>query len=88
MFNIYAYAKDNVSNFYLGPPNITTSFESNIKNRSVTLIGNVYFLDNSPDVLETFWTKNDERINTKGSGGKLLEMSIGYPTLIVRNVSP
>lgn len=72
---------------FLGPPNITTSFESNIKNRSVTLIGNLYFLDNSPEVHETFWTKNDERINTKGSGGKVLEMSIKYPALIIRNVS-
>lgn len=43
----------------------------------------MYFLDNSPDVLETFWTKNDERINNIER-----DRNINYPSLIIRNVSP
>lgn len=85
---MYLQSKTFLKFFFIDPPNIITTFESNIKNQSVILIGNVYFLDNSPDVLETFWTKNNERLNTEESGGKLSEMRIDNPSLTIRNVSP
>lgn len=73
---------------YVGPPNITTSFETNIKDRSVKLIGNVFVYDDSPGILDTFWTKNPEQIKTEENSGKLLEGNIDSPTLIIKNVSP
>lgn len=70
---------------YVGPPNITTSLETNIKNRSVKLIGNVFIYDDSPGILEIFWTRNDERVKYEESDGKLF---IDSPTLTIKNVSP
>lgn len=74
--------------FITGPPNFTTSVDTNIKNRSLKLIGKLYFFDDSPGILETFWTKDGEKINTKESGGKLLDISNDYSSLIITNVSP
>lgn len=70
---------------YVGPPNITTSLETNIKNRSVKLIGNVFIYDDSPGILEIFWARNDERVKYEESDGKLF---IDSPTLTIKNVSP
>lgn len=70
-----------------GPPNITTSQETNIKCKCLKLIGNVSLYDDSPDILEVFWTKNGEKIDTRGSGGRLSEMTIGNPSLIIRDVN-
>lgn len=61
-----------------------TSFKTNIKDRSVKLIGNLYVYDDSPGILETFWTKKEKKI----SGGKLSEISNENPSLTIRNVSP
>lgn len=71
----------------LGPPNITTSQETNIKGKILKLIGNVSLYDDSPDILEVFWTKNGERIDTRGSGGRLSEVTIDNPSLIIRDVT-
>lgn len=71
----------------LGPPNITTSQETNIKGKILKLIGNVSLYDDSPDILEVFWTKNGERIDTRGSGGRLSEVTIDNPSLIIREVN-
>lgn len=71
----------------VGPPNITTSLETNIKNRSVKLIGNVFIYDDSPGILDTFWTRNDKKIKSEESGGKLFEVYIDSPTLTIKNVS-
>lgn len=71
----------------LGPPNITTSQETDIQNRYVKLIGNVFLYDGSPGILEVFWTKNSMRIDTQRSGGKYLEVKIENPSLIIRNVN-
>lgn len=73
---------------YVGPPNITTSLETNIKNRSVKLIGNVFIYDDSPGILKIFWTRNDERVKYEESDGKLFKVYIDSPTLTIKNVSP
>lgn len=72
----------------LGRPNITTNLETNIKSRSVKLIGNIYFYDDSPGIIETYWKKNDEKINLEESSGKLLKMSSDISSLAIRNVNP
>lgn len=69
-------------------PNITTNLETNIKSRSVKLIGNIYFYDDSPGIIETYWKKNDEKINLEESSGKLLKMSSDISSLTIRNVNP
>lgn len=69
------------------PPNITTSQETNIKCKCLKLIGNVSLYEDSPDILEVFWTKNGEKIDTRGSGGRLSEVTIGNPSLIIRDVN-
>lgn len=83
------YSNDNIYIIsYTGSPNITTSVDTNIKNRSVKLIGSLYFFDDSPGILDTFWTKYDEKINTQESGEKLSEISNDYPSLTITNVGP
>lgn len=73
---------------YVDPPNIMTSFKTNIQDGSVKLIGNLYVYDDSPGILETFWTKNEKKINPEKSVGKLSEISNENPSLTIRNVSP
>lgn len=67
-------------------PNISTIQETNIKNRFVKLIGNIFLDDDSPGLLEVFWTKNGKKIDIKGSGGRLSEVTIDDPSLIIREV--
>lgn len=43
--------------------------------------------DDSPDIQEVFWTKNGEKIDTRGSGGRLSEVTIDNPSLIIRDVN-
>lgn len=71
---------------YEGPPNITTSFETNIKDRSVKLIGNVFIYDGSPEILDTFWEKKSKEIKMEENSWKLLEGN--NPTRIINNVIP
>lgn len=73
---------------HIGPPNITTSFVTDIKNRSVKLMGEVYFYDYSPGILKTFWTKNGEKIDIEESNGKLSETRTDNPSLTITNVGP
>lgn len=73
---------------YVDPPNIMTSFKTNIQDGSVKLIGNLYVYDDSPGILETFWTKNEKKINPEKSVRKLSEISNENPSLTIRNVSP
>lgn len=45
--------------------------------------------DDSPDILEVFWTKNGKKIDTLGSGGKLSEITIDdNQTLTINKVCP
>lgn len=71
----------------IGIPNITTSEETAIRNKSVKLVGNVFVYDGSPDILEVFWTKNGEKIDTQGSGGRLSTVTVDDPSLTIRDVS-
>lgn len=49
----------------------------------------MYFFDDSPEIVETFWTKNSIKINTEESGGKLSEISNkDNLALAIQNVSP
>lgn len=65
-----------------------TNLETNIENRSVKLIGSIYFYEDSPDILETFWTKNGKELDMEKSGGKLSKTSNDTPSLTIRKVSP
>lgn len=51
------------------------------------MIGNATLYDDSPAILEVFWTKNGEKIDTRGSGGRLSEVTIDDPSLIIRDVN-
>lgn len=64
-----------------------TSQETNIKSKILKLVGNVSLYDGSPDVLDVFWTKNGDKIDTRGSGGRLSEVTIDNPSLIIRDVN-
>lgn len=67
-------------------PNISTIQETNIKKKIVKLIGNIFLDDDSPGLLEVFWTKNGKKIDIKGSGGRLSEVTIDDPSLIIKEV--
>lgn len=71
----------------IGLPNIMTSEETVIRNKSVKLVGDVFVYDGSPDILEVFWTKNEEKIDTQGSGGRLSTVTVDDPSLTIRDVS-
>lgn len=42
--------------------------------------------DGSPNILEVFWTKNGERINSQKRGGRLPNVSIEDPSLTIKDV--
>lgn len=69
------------------PPNITTSQETNIKNRHLRLIATVSLYDDSPIIQEVFWTKNGKKIDIQGSGGRLSGVTIDDPSLTIRDVN-
>lgn len=52
-------------------------------------MGNVFIYENSPAIVETFWTRNGEKISfyAEENGGKLLEANTDNPSLTIRNVS-
>lgn len=52
------------------------------------MTANIYFYDDSPGIFETFWTKNDKKINPEESGKVLSEMTTHNPSLTIRNVGP
>lgn len=68
----------------IGLPNIMTSEETVIRNKSVKLVGDVFVYDGSPDILEVFWTKNEEKIDTQG---RLSTVTVDDPSLTIRDVS-
>lgn len=73
---------------FLGPPNIKTIPETNIKNRSVKLIGNVIIYDDSPAVKNYFWTRNNKTIDFEECNGRLSETRTDNPSLTITNVGP
>lgn len=45
--------------------------------------------DDSPDIQDVFWTKNGEKIDSKGSGGRLSDVTTDdNPSLTIREVCP
>lgn len=42
--------------------------------------------DGSPNILEVYWTKNRERIDSQKSGGRLSEPSFEDPSLTIKDV--
>lgn len=70
-----------------GIPNITTDKETVIRKKTVKLVGNVFVYDGSPDILEVFWTKNGEKIDTEVSDGRLSTVTVDDPSLTIRDVS-
>lgn len=76
------------NHLFLGLPNIKIISETDVKNRSLKLIGNVIVYDDSPEMQEFFWSKNNKEIDFKECGGKLSEMRTGSPTLTITNVGP
>lgn len=78
----------NLLNIYiLGLPNITVGHETDINNRSIKLRGVVFLSDDSPDIKNIFWSKNGEKLDIQGSGGKLSGVTIDDPSLTITNVS-
>lgn len=78
----------NLLNIYiLGLPNITVGHETDINNRSIKLRGAVFLSDDSPDIKNIFWSKNGEKLDIQGSGGRLSGVTIDDPSLTIRNVS-
>lgn len=71
----------------LGLPNITVSHGTDFMNRSIKLNGAVFVSDDSPDIQEVFWSKNGEKIDIQGSGGRLSGVTNDDPSLTIRNVS-
>lgn len=48
----------------------------------------MFIYDDSPGILDTFWTRNDKKIKSEENGGKLFEVYIdSRPTLTIKNVS-
>lgn len=60
----------------LGLPNITVSHVTDFMNRSIKLFGAVFVSDDSPGIQEVFWSKNGEKIDIQGSGGRLSGVTI------------
>lgn len=73
--------------FTVGLPNITISHRTCFSNRSVTLIGNVFLYGSLPAVKNVFWTKNGQKLDTNGSGGKYSEVTVDNPSLTIFNVN-
>lgn len=85
MTKIFFY---NLLNIYiLGLPNITVGHKTDINNRSIKLRGVVFLSKNSPDIQNVFWSKNGEKIDIQGSGGRLSGVTIDDPSLTIRDVS-
>lgn len=47
----------------------------------------MFLSDDSPGIKDVFWSKNGEKIDIQGSGGRLSGVTIDDPSLIIRDVS-
>lgn len=77
----------NLCKFTVGLPNITISHRTCVSNRSITLIGNVFLYGSLPVVKNVFWTKNEEVLDTKGSGGRYSEVTVDNPSLTIFEIN-
>lgn len=80
--------KRTIIHLFLGPPSIKIIPETNIKNRSVKLTGNLIIYDDSPGIQDFLWTRNDEPIKLEEFDGKLSETRTDNPSLTITNMSP
>lgn len=72
----------------VGAPNIMVSHDVCFQNNSVKLIGKVYlFSGKLPAIQDVFWTKDGEKVDTQGSGGKYSEVAVDDPSLIIYNAN-
>lgn len=55
---------------------------------SVRLNCDVFLNEKSPQLQEVFWTKNKQKLDIPGSGGKLSGVTINDPSLIINKVNP
>lgn len=69
------------------PPNITTSHRTCMENRSTELIANVFLYEKLPVLNNVFWTKNGEKLDTKGSGGRYHGVTTTEPSLTIFDVN-
>lgn len=52
------------------------------------MTGNLIIYDDSPEIQDFFWTRNDEPIKLEETDGKLSETRTDNPSLTITNVSP
>lgn len=67
-------------------PNITNAI-CTTKDRSVRLNCDVFLYDKSPALQDVYWTKNEQKLDIQGSGGKYSGMSTDDPSLTINNVN-
>lgn len=67
-------------------PNITNTI-CTTKDRSVRLNCDVFLYDKSPPLQDVYWTKNEQRLDIHGSGGKYSGVSTDDPSLTINNVN-
>uniref|UniRef100_K1QMU3 Uncharacterized protein n=1 Tax=Magallana gigas TaxID=29159 RepID=K1QMU3_MAGGI len=72
--------------YYGSTPNIAISHETCVTNKSITLIGDVFVYENAPVVQNVFWTKNGEKLDIQGSGGRYTEVTVDNPSLTIFKV--
>lgn len=64
------------------------SHDVSFQNNSVKLIGKVYLYSGKlPAIQKVFWTKDGEKLDIQGSGGKYCKVGVEDPSLIINNVN-
>lgn len=58
-----------------------------MENRAIELIANVFLYEKLPVLHNVFWTKNGEKLDTQGSGGRYNGMTTTEPSLTIFDVS-
>lgn len=71
----------------VGRPNVNVSHRTAIHNHSVDLIGNVFMYEKHPAVHKVCWTKDGQKIDSLGCGGKYSKASIDDPSLTIFDVN-
>lgn len=86
-FFFHITIKSNTIFFILDRPNIS-NVTCNLKDaRSVRLNCDVFLYDKSPPLQEVFWTKNKQKLDIQGSGGKFSGVTFDDPSLIINIVN-
>lgn len=70
----------------LGRPNISEG-TCTVLDRSVRLRFNVFLYDESPPVIDVYWTKNSKKLDTSNRDGKYSEKNNDGKSLIIKNVT-